>query len=123
LTSGFFHESVSPKPPSIPLGSFQIYSKRKFTEIFATQGAPPVLLALVAIGKNSISVIILFGHLWVVVLTHRTIFSINFTLRSKLSEIIPIIATDVVDTSGNLQFATSINNTSRLVGKFTTSVC
>jgi hypothetical protein len=27
LTSGFFHESVSPKPLSIPLGSFRIFSK------------------------------------------------------------------------------------------------
>jgi hypothetical protein len=26
-TSGFFHESVSPKPRSIPLGSFRIFSK------------------------------------------------------------------------------------------------
>ena len=26
-TSGFFHESVSPKPLSIPLGPFQIFSK------------------------------------------------------------------------------------------------
>jgi hypothetical protein len=27
FTSGFFHESVSPKPLSIPFGSFQIFSK------------------------------------------------------------------------------------------------
>jgi hypothetical protein len=27
LTSGFFHESVSPRPPSIPLGPFRIFSK------------------------------------------------------------------------------------------------
>jgi hypothetical protein len=26
-TSGFFHELVSPKPLSIPLGSFRIFSK------------------------------------------------------------------------------------------------
>ncbi len=26
-TSGFFHESVSPRPPSIPLGPFLIFSK------------------------------------------------------------------------------------------------
>ena len=31
LTSGFFHESVSPRPPSIPLGPFRIF--RKFAEI------------------------------------------------------------------------------------------
>ncbi len=37
--SGFFHESVSPKPLSILLGSFRFFS-RKFAEIFASQGAP-----------------------------------------------------------------------------------
>ena len=26
-TSGFFHESVSPRPPSIPLEPFRIFSK------------------------------------------------------------------------------------------------
>jgi hypothetical protein len=36
----FFHESVSPQPRSIPLGLFRIF--RKFVEIFARQGAPPV---------------------------------------------------------------------------------
>jgi hypothetical protein len=29
LTFGFFHESVSPKPLSIPLGSFLIFSKMR----------------------------------------------------------------------------------------------
>jgi hypothetical protein len=38
LTSGFFHESVSPKALSIPLGPFQIFSK--IAEIFAVQSAP-----------------------------------------------------------------------------------
>jgi hypothetical protein len=47
LTSGFFHESVSPKPPSIPVGLFQVFSKS--ADIFAAQGAPPVLWAN---GKN-----------------------------------------------------------------------
>ncbi len=50
LTSGFFHESVSPKPLSIPLGPFHIF--QKFDEIFAAQGAPPVSLTPVANGKN-----------------------------------------------------------------------
>ncbi len=36
----FFHESVSPKPLSIPFGPFQFF--RKFVEIFAAQGLPPV---------------------------------------------------------------------------------
>ncbi len=48
-TSGTFHESVSPKPLSIPLGPFLIFST--FTEIFAGEGATPVSLTLVANGK------------------------------------------------------------------------
>jgi hypothetical protein len=44
----FFHESPSPKPLKIALGSFQIFSKQ-FAEIFASQGAPPVSTTLVAI--------------------------------------------------------------------------
>ncbi len=32
----FLHESVSPKPLSIPLGLFRIF--RKFAEIYAAQG-------------------------------------------------------------------------------------
>jgi hypothetical protein len=46
----FFHESVSPKPLRIPLGPFFEFS-RKFAEIFAAQGSPPVLLTPVANGK------------------------------------------------------------------------
>ncbi len=42
----FFHESVSTKPLSIPYKFF-----RKFSEIFADQGAPPVSLTPVANGK------------------------------------------------------------------------
>jgi hypothetical protein len=37
---GFLHESVSPQPQSIPLRLFRIF--RKFAEIFASQGAPPI---------------------------------------------------------------------------------
>jgi hypothetical protein len=37
----FFHESVFPKPQSIPLGRFQNFSN-PFLEIFASQGASPV---------------------------------------------------------------------------------
>ncbi len=36
----FFHDSVSPQPQSVPLGPCWIF--RKFAEIFASQGAPPV---------------------------------------------------------------------------------
>ncbi len=42
----FFHESVSPQPQSIPLGPFRIF--KKFAEIFASQGAPPVSTTPVA---------------------------------------------------------------------------
>jgi hypothetical protein len=43
LTSCFLHESVSPKALSFLLRPFQIF--RKFTEILAAQGAPPVPVA------------------------------------------------------------------------------
>jgi hypothetical protein len=42
----FFQESPSPKPLKITLGSFRIF--RKFAEIFASQGAPPVSTTPVA---------------------------------------------------------------------------
>jgi hypothetical protein len=42
----FFHESPSHKPLIITLGSFRIF--RKFAEIFASQGAPPVSTTSVA---------------------------------------------------------------------------
>jgi hypothetical protein len=50
-TFGFFHKSVSSKPPSIPLGPFQILKKFAFAEIFAAQGASTVLLTQAASGK------------------------------------------------------------------------
>jgi hypothetical protein len=40
FASGFFHDSPSLQPLKITVGSFQIFSK--FTEIFASQSAPPV---------------------------------------------------------------------------------
>jgi hypothetical protein len=40
FVSGFFHESPSPKPLILTLGSFRIF--RKFAKIYASQGAPPV---------------------------------------------------------------------------------
>jgi hypothetical protein len=46
FASGFFHESVSPQPQNIPLGPFQFF--RKFAEIFASKGAPPVSTTPVA---------------------------------------------------------------------------
>ena len=41
-TSGFFYESVSPEPPSTPLGPFQIF--QKLAEIFANEYLSPVSL-------------------------------------------------------------------------------
>ncbi len=52
FTSGFFHESVSPQPQSIPLGPFQIFSKIR--EIFASKGAPPVSTTPAANNGNNI---------------------------------------------------------------------
>jgi hypothetical protein len=40
FASGFFHESVSPCPRVLRLDRFDFF--RKFAEIFASQGAPPV---------------------------------------------------------------------------------
>ncbi len=69
----------------------------------------------------------LFGHLWVVELTYRSIFSFKFTLRCQQSDINPIIshATGVIDTGGKFasgiadtggKCATCINNTSSTGG-------
>jgi hypothetical protein len=47
FASRLFHESSTPKPLKITLGSFRIFGK--FAEIFASQGAPPVSTTPVAI--------------------------------------------------------------------------
>ncbi len=76
-------------------GRFKFF--RKFAEIFAAQGAPPVSLTLtltltpVAYGKIIKVLIILFGHLWEVELTYRYIFAFKFTLRSQQPDIVHII--------------------------------
>jgi hypothetical protein len=49
-TSGFFHESVSPKPRIIPLGGLEFY--RKFADVFAVQAALPASLTPVANETN-----------------------------------------------------------------------
>jgi hypothetical protein len=46
----FFHESVSPKPLSMPLGCFEFF--QKFAEVFPAQGLPPVSTTPVANAKN-----------------------------------------------------------------------
>jgi hypothetical protein len=59
----FFHESVSFKSLSIPLRSFQFFSK--ILEIFTAQGAPPVSFATCGQWKKSAIrklFIILFGQ-------------------------------------------------------------
>jgi hypothetical protein len=52
---------------------------------------------------------ILFGHLWEVELTYRYIFAFKFTLRSQQPDIVPIIATGVIDTGG--KFSASVVDT------------
>ncbi len=80
--------SVSPKPLSIPIGSFQIFLKIR--RDIAAQG-------VVDTGgkwkKSSIMkvLIILFRHLWEVELSYRYIFAFKFTLRSQQPDIVPII--------------------------------
>jgi hypothetical protein len=46
FASGFLHESPSPKPLKVTLGSFRFF--RKFAEIFTSQGAPPLSTTPVA---------------------------------------------------------------------------
>ncbi len=105
----FFHESISPKPLSIPLGSFRIFSKilgdirsrssRCITCVVDTRWQ---------MEKSSIIkvFIILFGHLWEVELTYRYIFAFKFTLRSRQPDIVP---TGVNDTGG--KFAAGVVDT------------
>ena len=85
LTSGFLHESVSPKPLSIPIGSFQIFLKIR--RDIAAQG---VVDTSGKWKKSSIMkvLIILFGQLWVVELGYRYIFAFKFTLRSQQPDIV-----------------------------------
>jgi hypothetical protein len=56
FASGFFHESVSPQPQSIPLGTFRIF--RKFAEIFASKGAPPVSMTPAANFATSLASVV-----------------------------------------------------------------
>jgi hypothetical protein len=100
-TSGFFHESVSPKPMSIPLGPFRIFSKIR-VDISQLKVHHRRRLHRWQIKKSSIIKVlfILFGHLWEVELTYRYIFAFKFTLRSQQPDIVPLFATGVVDTGG-----------------------
>ncbi len=128
-TSVFFHESVSPKHLSIPLGLLRIFSKI-CGDIYSSRCTIGVVNTRGKWKKSSIIkvFIILFQHLWEVELTYRYIFTFKFTLRSQQPDNVPIvqicrrccwyrwqIATGVVDTGG--KFATCINNTSETGGK------
>ncbi len=66
-TSGFFHESVSPKPLSAQLGPFRIFSKIR-GDIRSSMCTTGVVDTGGNWKKSSIRkiLIISFGHLWVV---------------------------------------------------------
>ncbi len=129
----FFHESVSPKPLSIPLGPFQILSKicgdirsiRCTTGVVDTGGKWK---------KSSIIkvLIMLFGHLWKAELTYRYIFAFKLTLRSQQPDIVPIICHwchwhrwQICSRCGwyRLQIDTGISNTSETGGKICRRCC
>jgi hypothetical protein len=67
LDFSFFHESVSTKPLSIPLGPFQIFSKL-FGDIHSSMCTIFVVDTSGKWKKSSIRKVlnILFGHLWLV---------------------------------------------------------
>ncbi len=101
-TSGFFHESVSTKPLSIPFGLFRGF--RQFAEIFAAQNARRVWLTPVQMKKSSIRKVlnILLGHssgIWVNI---KIIFSSSLISLYGVKSLIlsPLFATGVIDTSG-----------------------
>jgi hypothetical protein len=88
-----FSKISFPKAPEYTVWAVSNFSK-KFSEIFAAQGAPPVIVETGEKWKKSsiIKVLtILFGHLWDVELTHRYIFAFQFTLKSQQPDIVPII--------------------------------
>jgi hypothetical protein len=95
----FFHDSVSPKPLSILLGLFKIFSK-----ILGDIRSSRCTIGVVDTGgkwkKSSILkvLIILFRHLWEEELTYRYIFA--FKLSTTLAKLVAKYATSVVDTGG-----------------------
>ncbi len=138
-TSGFFHESVSPKPMSIQLGPFRIFLKIR-GDIRSSRCNTGDVDTGGKWKKSSIIkiLIICIGHLWVVELAHKQIFFFKFILRSQQPDIVPIfcnrchwhrwqmchrcrwywwqIATGVIDTDG--KFAAGIVHG----GKFSTRI-
>jgi hypothetical protein len=80
----FFHESVSPKPLSIPLGPFRIFSKIR-GDIHSSRCTTGVVDTGGKWKKSSIIKvsIILFGHLWEVELTVDTFcFQVHFKVSA-----------------------------------------
>jgi hypothetical protein len=87
-----FHESVSPKTLSIQLGPFRIFLKI-WGDIRSSRCTTGVIDTGGKWEKSSVIkvLIVLFGHLFEVELTHRHIFPFKFTLRSQQPDIVPII--------------------------------
>ncbi len=94
--SGFFHESVSPKPLSIPLKQFQMFPK-----IHRDIRSPSCTTCIINTSgkwrKSSMRKVltVLFVHLWVVELTYRYIFSFKWYC-------FPLFATGINDTIGTI---------------------
>ncbi len=83
LTTGFFHESVSPKPLRIPFRPFRIFSKIR-GYIRSSRCTTGVVDTGGKWRKNTWirKVLIIFlGHLWLGELLYRWIFSFKFHLR------------------------------------------
>jgi hypothetical protein len=107
FSSGFFHESVSPQPQSIPLGSFQIFLNIRgdIRKSRCTRGINDTC-GKFATGVNNTSrkvSMTLAANLLPVSTTPAANFATNFP--------------SVVDTGG--KFATGVNDTG---GKFATDV-
>jgi hypothetical protein len=92
FASGFFLESVSPKPLIIAMGPFRIFSKIRGdirSRMFAT-GVNDTDGKWKKPSSRKI-LIILFGHLWVLEFTYIYIFAFNLTLRCLQPDIVAII--------------------------------
>ena len=122
LLLAFFHESVSPKPLSIPLGPFRTFSKIR-GDIRSSSCTTGVVDTGGKWKKSSVIKVlfILFGHLWEVELPYRYIFAFKFTLRSQQPDIVPIICQRVSTTLAKLvaKFASGVVVT---CGKFAAGV-
>jgi hypothetical protein len=106
-TSGFFQESVSPKPLSIPLGSFRIFSKIR-VDIHSSRFATGVNNTG---GKCKKSLIIK-----VLIIVWTTVANLP-PVSTTLGKLVEKFAAGVVDTGGN--FAAGVVDTG---GKFATGV-